>query len=274
MEAIDGRDRHEPPVVEDDYRPWSVIGGARIQIDATTAPFSANPHSLRVECTVSCKGAGVSNPGYWGIAVPRTIAMTRNWMFGHERLDPLDDVSFTLSLYARAWDDAPLHLSARLVEGGRILAEASVQRRAPAVGESLPSDGWAEYRARLTPVATTTKAAALEIFLADDDGFRGAFWIDAVSLFPSDAVGGLFRRDIFEKLLAMKPGFIACPVAIISRALACLMGLKKTIGHDAAGHYNAAWGYWVTDGFGLYEMLKLCELLARPHSCPYLRAIR
>ena len=268
MEAIDGRDRHEPPVVEDDYRPWSVIGGARIQIDATTAPFSTNPHSLRVECTVSCKGAGVSNPGYWGIAVPRTIAMTRNWMFGHERLDPLDDVSFTLSLYARAWDDAPLHLSARLVEGGRILAEASVHRRAPAVGESLPSDGWAEYRARLTPVATTTKAAALEIFLADDDGFRGAFWLDAVSLFPSDAVGGLFRRDIFEKLLAMKPGFIRLPGGnyLEGFGLRSRWDWKRTIGHWATrpGHYNAAWGYWVTDGFGLYEMLKLCELLGAP----------
>ena len=39
---------------------------------------------------------------------------------------------------------------------------------------------------------------------------------------------------------------------------------KQTIGPRAAraGHYNTAWGYWVTDAVGLFELLMLCELVS------------
>ena len=38
---------------------------------------------------------------------------------------------------------------------------------------------------------------------------------------------------------------------------------KATLGPPAArsGHYNSAWGYWVTDGLGVFELFRLCELL-------------
>ena len=39
---------------------------------------------------------------------------------------------------------------------------------------------------------------------------------------------------------------------------------KRTIGprEARAGHYNTAWGYWVTDAVGLFELLMLCELVS------------
>ena len=38
---------------------------------------------------------------------------------------------------------------------------------------------------------------------------------------------------------------------------------RQTVGPAEArpGHFNAAWGYWVTDGLGLFEMLLLAEKL-------------
>jgi hypothetical protein len=31
-----------------------------------------------------------------------------------------------------------------------------------------------------------------------------------------------------------------------------------------SGHYNSAWGYWVTDAVGIHELLLLCEMVSSP----------
>ena len=72
-------DPHEPAPMITDYRPWSALFGARLWVDNATAPFPANPHSLRV---VGGPGAGVANPGYWGIAVQPGSAF--NLSFGRQ----------------------------------------------------------------------------------------------------------------------------------------------------------------------------------------------
>ena len=37
--------------------------------------------------------------------------------------------------------------------------------------------------------------------------------------------------------------------------------MQATLGPREArpGHYNTAWGYWVTDAIGIFELLTLCE---------------
>lgn len=89
--------------------------------------------------------------------------------------------------------------------------------------------------------------------------------MDHVSVFPSDAVGGLFRRDLFEQLQKLNMGFIRMPGGNY------LEGTGERTRWDwkgtamarqrRSGHYNSAWGYWVTDGMGVYEQLRLAELL-------------
>ena len=90
------------------------------------------------------------------------------------------------------------------------------------------------------------------------------FWLDSVSLFPSDAVGGLFRKDVVDKMKAMKPGFMRTPGGnyLEGNFPGERWNWKKTLGAAAAraGHYSC-WGYWVTDGLGVYELFKLCEIL-------------
>ena len=252
MNASGGRDPHEPPADENDWRPWSAVGGARLRIDTDTAPFSSNPHSLFINCNDERgNSCGVSNPGFWGIAVSEGIGAN-------------------LNLYARSTGKLPVRLIARLRASERVVAEvevgveAVVPSSAWAGSTRTPRGGWAMYSATLMPQRHAMNAT-LELVLY---GGRGVFWLDAVSLFPSDAVGGLFRRDIFERLKALRPGFVRLPGgnALEGFGPRTRWRWKATVGHWAArpGHYNAAWGYWVTDGLGVYEMLRLCELLDAP----------
>lgn len=244
MVATDGRDAHEPPADEGDFRPWSAFGGARPHVDSTTAPFRSNPYSLRIDCDhAEC---GVRNPGYWGIGVRPGCA------------------ALNLSLFIRSLSSSPLRIAARLVHGDSILTEAAIVQDGTS-GATV--DGWNHYRAWLQPRTNETKAASLEIVLLETDQ-PCTFWLDSVSLFPSDAVGGIFRRDIFDKLQALNPGFIRLPGGNYLEGFGphSRWDWRKTLGRTAArpGHYNAAWGYWVRDGLGLFEMLRLCELLLAP----------
>ena len=262
LHAYNGRDAHEPPPDPSDFRPWNAVGEAVLRIDGSTAPFHPNPHSLMVRVPNGARHSGVSNPGYWGISV---------------REGDLFRLRVYVQASARLADTDPpaLNLIARLVEDEHVLAETTI---APVSGHSAISDNaggrlrdrWISCEATLMARQTANRAASLEIILnacptSDEDC---VFWLDGVSLFPSDAVGGLFRRDVFEAVQSLHPGFIRAPGGNYLEGYGerTRWNWKRTLGHWASrpGHYNAAWGYWVTDGLGLYEMLRLCELLEAP----------
>ena len=52
--------------------------------------------------------------------------------------------------------------------------------------------------------------------------------------------------------MQLRPGFVRTPGG------SYLLGYdwRRTVGPAAArpGHFNAAWGYWVTDGLGFFEV--------------------
>ena len=228
-------DPREPPADPHDFRPWTLIHGAALSIDNASAPFATNPHVLRVR---GGAGSGASNPGYWGIAA---------WLNGW----------FELSMYARSTRGASL--DARLVQDGATLSHARID--VPASGE------WQHLRATLPPTYTHTPrdAASFELVFAPGAAAASEVWLDGVSLRPSNAVGGLFRADIFQMLRGLRPGFVRMPGGnyLEGNGPRTRWDWKATLGPPAArkGHYNSAWGYWVTDAFGVYEMLILAELL-------------
>ncbi|EOD30108.1 hypothetical protein EMIHUDRAFT_203580 [Emiliania huxleyi CCMP1516] len=242
-------DPHEPAPMITDYRPWSALFGARLWVDNATAPFPANPHSLRV---AGGPGVGVANPGYWGIAVQPGSA-------------------FNLSLYARtgaAGVAVRLRAVLRSVSGGTVLAEAEVRPALSDPSSLAARPGWARSGiggARASGARGGGASANARFELLID---AASFWLDAVSLIPADAVGGLFRRaaplstrDAFERLQATRPGFVRAPGGNYLEGIADRNRAAATLGPPAAraGHYNSA--YWVTDGLGLFELLTLCELL-------------
>lgn len=218
---------YKPP--SPDYsntRPWTVTGDAVAQLVNSSQPFATNPMVVNLTASVG----GLRNPGYWGINVSSGRA----------------DV---LSLFAQSQQDCDLE--ARLVDpAGQVLARTKVQVHGP----------WREYQARLQATESHPQAA-FELVCLDECNVL----LDHVSLFPGDAVQGLFRRDLFEKLKALPPSFVRFPGGNYLEGYdqASRWAWKNTVGpaQSRPGHYNAAWGYWVTDGMGLFEYLVLCEEL-------------
>ncbi len=131
---------------------WSGIEGwgevvkgraqATVEIDKADGPSVALPASLKVKVDAASAGneAGVSNSGYWGIAVrPRT--------------------TYRGSFYAKT-DGAVGPLTARLIsdQTGAVLASASV---------ALTEGGWSRYEFVLTTGAVAASAANhLELVVA------------------------------------------------------------------------------------------------------------
>lgn len=112
----------------------------------------------------------------------------------------------------------------------------------------------------------------------------GTVEFDFVSLFPADAVCGIFRRDLFELLKDMGPGFLRFPGGCIveGNTLANRYRFKDSLKPQWARRNN--WNRWAvhgnseqngyegiyshynqTLGLGYYEYFLLCELIgAKP----------
>jgi alpha-N-arabinofuranosidase len=217
-----------------------VKGDARVTVDVdkTDGPSAALASSLRVTVVKASAGneAGVSNAGYWGMAVrPRT--------------------TYRGSFFAKT-DGAVGAVTARLVgdETGAVLASAKVD---------LAGSGWARYEFALTTGEVKTAAANhFELTMAQ----AGTLHLQLVSLFPPTYGGQANgdRVDLMEKMAAMHPNFIRLPGGnyLEGDTLKDWYDWKKTVGPlvDRPGH-QAPWSYWSTDGFGMMEFLRWTEEL-------------
>ena len=251
-------DLSEPMPNATDYGPWSSVGGAILAIGRIGR--NANPHVLKIRGGEERSGA--ANPGYWGIGLRGGIAQ---------------EVSL------QALRLPKLRLWAQLCVEDDVLADVELQPTGKA------RKGWQTYTAQLRPDRVLTgkasRSAELRILVPP----KGEATIDHVSLVPTDAVAGLFRKDIFDALAELRPGFMRCEhhtrtagaTAAGAYAVAVCLGRfpggdylegtgprtrwnwKRTVGQpsDRKGHYNSAWDYWVRDRLGLFEMLQLSEAL-------------
>ena len=224
----------------DGIQGWGVVSSGHAQVsmteDRTDGPSAALPTSMAVKVDEASVGneAGVSNPGYWGIAVrPHTV--------------------YKGSFYAKVDGDLG-PLTARLVNDntGAVLASTSVP---------LSAGGWSKHEFTLeTGTVLPSETNHLELVVAHP----GTLHLQLVSLFPptfnNQANGD--RTDLMEKMAAMHPHFIRLPGGnyLEGDRLQDWYNWKKTIGPlvDRPGHM-APWTYWSTDGFGLMEFLNWTE---------------
>ena len=233
--TVDGEevDLAEPAPNASDFRPWTSVGGATLAI--VREDRGANPHMLRIRG--GKEGSGASNPGYWGIGLRGGVAQE-------------------LSLRAKVGSPT---LRAQLCVEGDVLADEELQAKGAARG------GWQTYTAMLRPnrvmVGKGSRSAELHLLVPPN----GEATIDHVSLIPTDAVAGLFRKDIFDALKALRPGFVRFPGGdyLEGTGPRTRWDWKRTIGEpsDRSGHYNSAWDYWVRDRLGFFELLQLTEAL-------------
>lgn len=151
------------------------------------------------------------------------------------------------------------------VYSGDILAAETV------LAESL-TDEWTKHTAQITPSKTVRYAD----FVIALDG-SGAADFDMISCIPDDAVMGVFRRDLAEKIKAINPGFLRFPGGCIVEGynIANRYRWKDTVGkveerkqnwsrwscHTNAGLDGGFKHYNQTYGLGFYEYFILCDYL-------------
>ena len=213
---------------------WNPVGGAEYFL-ANEKPVSKKNRNYLVFRGEA--GAGVANEGYFGYGIEK-------------------GKSYELKLKAK-------------VEGENVIEVALERYNLPplAVGEIKVEGGeWKDYAITLT--ANDTDAQARLVFRMKN---AGEMAIDCVSMFPSDAVAGLFRRDLVEKLRAIHPSFMRFPGGcwVEGKNMKEAYRWKDTIGSmwDRRTQWNC-WKYWSTNGVGFHEYLLLAEALgAKPLFC-------
>ncbi|KAJ9437178.1 Alpha-L-arabinofuranosidase 1 [Diplonema papillatum] len=220
-------DPKEPPADYSSYAPWTGVGGAALAVQNDTAPFETNPMSL--EITASAPNSGAFNPGYWGMAIRSGVA-------------------YNLSMFAMSPNVSAV--VAQIVCNGEAVASVSISI----------TPKWNMWEATVYP-SSSCPDGGLQVLASA----AGVVYLDHVSLFPGDAVLGLFRSDLMQYLSDFKPPMIRIPGGnyLEGTGPRTRWQWKNTVGprQQRSGHYNSAWGYWVTDGIGLMELLLLCDFL-------------
>lgn len=205
--------------------------------DKTSGPSAALSNSLHLTVSAATPGgrAGLSNHGWWGMAIqPHT--------------------TYHGSFYAKADTDLG-PLTAELISDatGQVLAHADI---------TLQPGDWKQYHYDLTtgPQIKPSASNHLELTVAKP----GTLWLQLVSLMPPtfhNRPNGT-RPDLMERLAAMHPAFLRMPGGnyLEGDRIVDRFDWKKTVGPmvDRPGH-QAPWSYWSTDGFGLLEFLEWCE---------------
>lgn len=127
---------------------------------------------------------------------------------------------------------------------------------------------WTKYTAQLT-VTSDVRYKSFDVILSES----GTIDIDMISCIPNDAVCGVFRKDLAEKLKDLNPGFLRFPGGCIIEGLdlANRYQWKKSVGPADERTQNwTRWGgsgsdiaesYNQTLAIGYFEYLELCEYL-------------
>lgn len=220
---------------------WGLVRGgtsqASISLDHASGPSKALSYSVKLEVTSASAGnaAGISNPGYWGMAMkPNTL--------------------YQGSFYARVAPGSADAMEVRIVSdhSGLTLAHATV---------ALHEGDWSQYHFSFkTGPAPVSVDNHLELTVAKP----GTVWLQLVSLLPPayhNRPNGL-RSDLMQRMADMHPHFVRLPGGnyLEGDRPEDWYNWKETIGPrvDRPGHM-APWTYWSTDGLGLLEFLEWTE---------------
>ncbi len=226
----------------DGVQMWGLVrygdAQASIKVDKANGPSKALPTSLELQVTAAAPGneAGLSNPGWWGMAVR-------------------PDTTYHGSLYAQNGTESPGPITVQLIadDSGAVLAQTSVTPQ---------STGWAKYEYTLHTgkVASVSAHNHLQLTVARP----GTLSVQLVSLFPptyNHRPNGN-RADLMERMAAMHPTFLRLPGGnyLEGDRPEDWYNWPTTLGPliDRPGH-QAPWSYWSTDGLGLLEFLEWCE---------------
>jgi alpha-L-arabinofuranosidase len=171
---------------------------------------------------------------------------------------------YDFSVWARtdAAGGTPLTVTLHTAAGDAVAAPLQV---------NVSGDTWVQYKGTLR-ANRTTDTGRLTVQAAG----TGTVRLDMISLFPRDTYRGRangLRKDLAEKIAALRPGFIRFPGG-------CLVNTGSMYGYDAASNFvrdrsyqwkdtvgtvetratnRNFWGYNQSYGLGYYEMFQFAE---------------
>lgn len=204
-----------------------------------------NPHYLRFVTGVKQKG--FTNKAYDGINLKKGD-------------------NYKISFYARCIDyNGIIKVSVKKKEEIALYGEVELKKE----------NGWHQYTLTLTAKQSVRKGTFI-IELSED----GTVDFDIISMMPEEAVLGIFRKDLVELLVELRPGFIRFPGGCIIEGndLNNRYQWKKSVGPIEMRKAN--WNRWAvhgnneennftgkfkyynqTLGIGYYEYFLLCEYI-------------
>lgn len=231
---------------------WSLTDNENVSFKIVSgSPLSeSNPNYMRLN--VNKPFEGVENKAYEGIAAKQGTA-------------------FQVVMWAR-----PLKMKGNFVfalyENNELKGESVISALG---GTDEKPNFWKLYCIDLV-VNDDVKNAKFRLF-SDSEG---TFEIGYVSLIPKDAVMGIFRKDLFDKLNEIHPGFIRFPGGCIieGNTLSNRYRFKETLkptwdrktnwnrwavhGNCKDNEYTGKYAWYnQTLGLGFYEYFLLCEKL-------------
>jgi alpha-L-arabinofuranosidase len=212
---------------------------APIFISRTDAePMSAqNKYSMLVHVTADIadrRNVMILNRGYYGMSLDTTV-------------------SYRLSLFLKNRNySAPLRVFLVDEQGARV---------SNSVEFDVESRDWTKFTAELKPERNVERG-----MLAIQPVSEGVFFVDVVSLFPSDTWDegkSVFRKDIVRNLKDFAPAFIRFPGGCIVHGVneETMYHWKETLGpiENRPGKWSKWAPYYRTDGIGYHEFYELCE---------------
>ena len=212
-----------------------------------------NPHYMRV--TAATGNVGLSNKAYDGIFLKKGM-------------------DYKVTFFARCVSFEG-SFTALVEKDGQVYAQGTVS-----AGEGKDETYNYLKKYELTITANEDVDGAVFALLLSD---AGVVELDFVSMFPADAVAGVFRKDLFDLLKGLHPGFLRFPGGCIIEGNTmenryrykdsltqpwkrknnwnrwAVHGNSAEVQEGPYAHYNQ------TLGLGFYEYFLLCELIgAKP----------
>ncbi len=212
------------------WKAFGDLGAGSVRLDATTVPFAARPHSLKIERASLGARVGVVNEGFWGIPVRA-------------------GGRYRLTLWVRG--GVPLEVA----------LEAADARRLASTTFAAVGDGWRRVEATLRPGRSDAKA---RLVIAPSK--PGTAWLGFASLMPLETWKGRkngLRTDLAGRIASLRPGFVRFPGGcfVEGHTLAQAFDWKRTLGpvEGRPPMPRIFWGYPSSNGLGYHEYLQWCE---------------
>ena len=236
---------------------------AELMIEENKPLNDINPHYLKVNAR---KDSGFTNKAYDGIYIEK------NKKYRVSFFARIEQGSGALEICALKNNDKTskeeINQSVEATEEKQILAQVTVA-----------SKEWQRYEVEFE-VEKTMRHALFAVLFKEN----AVIDFDCVSMFPVDAVCGLFRKDLVEKLEELRPKFIRFPGGCVVEGndLNNRYQWKQSVGditvrkanwnrwavhgnNEENGYHSEFCHYNQTLGLGYYEYFLLCDYLkAKP----------